>query len=103
MWASLTFVLVPYIIPQDSLLTDLCPDSLSLILSYVLLLEWASPLMPSTERPFSNLPPRGAELPEGTYPVWLMTLGEVKRSVVTQVGERVCSTTTLFLEDFSRT
>ena len=90
----MTFVLVPCIIPKDSLLTDLCPHSV--LCAAAVRVGY---LTPSIE---SNLPPRGAQLPKGKSYV-LLTLEPVKGSVVTQVGETVCSTTTLLLEDFSRT
>lgn len=90
----MTFVLVPCVIPKDSLVTDLCPHS---VLCAAVRVGY---LTPSTE---SNLPPRGAQLPKGKSYVLLMTLEPVKVSVVTQVGETVCSTATLLLEDFSRT
>ena len=65
LWSSLTSALVPCIIPKDSLLTDLCTILPPLVLSYMLLLDWAARHLspsPSLKGPWQ---PCGVALPQG--------------------------------------
>ena len=102
LWSSLTSALVPCIIPKDSLLTDLCthpPCPHPILHAAVRTSCQASLSLPFTERPLATTWSRTAP---GHVPWWLMALGPVKGSVVTQVGETVHSTTTLLLEDLNK-